>query len=222
MNVVQISLFGLEVAHPASVLTNLLLMLECLWLAHRIRPGPRRPVWRGFFVALAVGAGFGAIKHGFPSIPGGAWAAVRFASNVGLMVAVTFAQLALLAARPGWGRWRPILAALAFAQLAFFFGWSVRTQDFLVPALDLALGMGPVLVVETIAALRGRDASRWIAGGLGIALAGGAVYALEVGPSPWFNHVDVAHVLLGLTVALVFQGVRVEHSRLPRGRPSWS
>jgi hypothetical protein len=222
MNPIQVSLLGIDVVHPASVLTNLLLMVECLWLAHRIRPGGRSRVWKGFFVALAVGAGFGAIKHGFPSIPVEARAAVRFASNLGLIVAVTFAQLAVLAARPEWGRWRPVLAAAAFVQLAVFFGWSLRTQDFLVPALDLALGMGPVLVVETIAALRGRDASRWIAGGLGVALAGGAVYALEVAPSPWFSHVDVAHVLLGLTVALVFQGVWIDDLGLPRGRRSWS
>jgi predicted outer membrane repeat protein len=51
---------------------------------------------------------------------------------------------------------------------------------------------------------------------------GGAVYALEVAPSPWFSHVDVAHVLLGLTVALVFQGVWIDDLGLPRGRRSWS
>ncbi len=76
-----------------------------------------------------------------------------------------------------------------------------------MPGLDLAIGMTPVLIAAAWAGLRGCPASRWIALGLVVSLGAGAVYALELGLHSWFNHIDVAHVLLMITVAFVFHGI---------------
>jgi hypothetical protein len=203
----QIEILGVVVRQPWSVITNLLLAAECIVLgvitARENVPQPRLRAW--FFFALGVGAFFGAPKHGFPDVP---WhAAIRFGSNVGLGVAVTFAQLAAIRTRVPSPSMRRLLERLVLLQMTAFVALSFFTQDFIVPGVNLAVGMTPVLIAAAWAGLRGCPASLWIALGLVVSLGAGAVYALGTGLNPWFNHIDVAHVLLMMTVAFVFRGI---------------
>lgn len=220
MEAVQIEILGVVVRHPWSVATNVALAVECFWLgALTLRGRAPQPRLRGaFFLALGVGAAFGAPKHGFPLMPGHEW--VRFASNVGLGVAVTFAQLAAIRARvPSRGTAR-VLERLALVQLTVFLAVTAFTRDFAVVAVHMSVGMIPLLAAATRAAARGCRASGWIAVGLAVAMAGGVAYALRVGVSPWFNHVDVAHVLLAVTVAFVFVGAHAPWLPAGSGRGS--
>lgn len=202
----QIEIFGLVVSHPWTAVTNLALAAECFlmgWIVAR-RDVPQACLRACFLFALGWGALFGVTKHGFPDMAG--HNAIRFASNLGLGSAVTFAQLAAIRVRVSAPAPARVLTGLALLQFSVFLGVSVVNQDFVVPGLHLALGMPPILVAASWSALRGCRASRWTAAGLLIALGAGVVYALEVGLNAWFNHLDVAHLLLGCTVALMFVG----------------
>jgi hypothetical protein len=130
----KIQALGMVIHSPWSVVTNLL---------------------------LAVGALFGALKHGFPGAPG--HDAIRFASNLGLGLAVTSVQLATIRAQApsaGSALW---LERLALLQCVIFLGFSFRTRAFVVPGMQLAVGMAPILLAVGWRAAGGAWPNRWIA-----------------------------------------------------------
>ena len=52
--------------------------------------------------------------------------------------------------------------------------------------------------------------------GLAISIGSGLVYVVRVSLGPWFNHIDIAHVIMSGSLLLVLIGVRRD------GGASWT
>ncbi|MBT8404425.1 MAG: hypothetical protein KJP18_11235, partial [Gemmatimonadetes bacterium] len=170
-----VSVLGLPLHNPASVVTNLMLAAQSV-IAARILARRAVPGWPVFFVGMALATGLGAFKHGLPWIePEWVYQTLTGGSNVAVVVAVVGAQRAVL---PGaW--WLSLLFGSVLV------GANSATRDFGATAAILAAGVVPVVGASVFFLLRSARRSRtrrtrecaWLCAGWGAFSLAGVVWA---------------------------------------------
>ena len=198
-----LSVFGLPIHNPASVVTNGMLAVQSL-VAARILARRAVSGWPLFFVGMALATGLGAFKHGLPWIePEWVYQTLKGGSNVAVVVAVVGAQRAVLP-----GAW---WFSLFFGSVLV--GANSATRDFGATATIVAAGVVPVVAASVFFLLRSvrRSHNRrtrecaWLCAGWGAFVIAGVVWATGAGFSPWFDHTDVAHLVMMAALLLIFR-----------------
>jgi hypothetical protein len=185
----------------------------------RARDG-RAGSWSGFFFFTGIATLLGAAKHGIPHylapVP---LDLTVLASGFGSGIGVFYAEVATLQAHFGPGPLRRWLRRGALAQLAVFALVLALNRSFIVVTVNTALGLVPVMVAEYLAFRRGNRRAGWVAGGLAFSSVTALVYLLKLSVHPWFDHNDLAHVMMMASLLLIYRGVRVPreaHARMGR------
>ena len=204
-----VEVWGVTIQSPVTAGTNLVLSIECAYCAFTLRGArsERRKGWALFFAAMALAALAGAPKHGLRHVlDGGPLAVVLWTSSVASGVAVYFAQRATIASRAPRATWQR-LERMIGVQAALFMAANVALgPEILLLIAHSAVGLIPVIVVEALARRDGDEHGGWVASGLMVSLLTAFVYVFELSVGRWFNHVDVAHALLGVSFYLVLLG----------------
>ena len=212
---------GFAVHSPVTAFTNLLLTIQCYVYYRALRSGSmdRSGCWSLFFLAMAATTLGGVPKHGFKHLLSvDVYSAVLWLSCLGSGVAVFCAQHATLV---GSGRsshrwWSPgprgeidWIGSLPTLQAACYLGAATLWgPEMLLTAANTALGLLPVMAVEAARLRRGPSHGAWTLGGLGVSLFTGVVYVGNISLGVWFNHIDLAHVLMGISFWLMVRGAR--------------
>jgi hypothetical protein len=214
MNTPSIEFMGVVMLWPVTVLTNLLLAVLCAFLCQRLyrtkSPSPatlRNSYWARFFLFMAVATFAGAIKHGFHYYPGALYGCAVLLSSLASGVATTFAQLATIETFVLRENTRFSLRLICYLQLAVFMVVGTIADDFLIATVNSAMGLVPVLLASIVAWRFAYAGSGWIATGLLMSFFTGLVYVLQVSIGPWFNHVDIAHIVMMASLVLVSCGI---------------
>lgn len=217
METTWIRVGGLSVRAPVTAGTNLLLSGQCLVYFLGLRHGPTRRAraWAGFFLMMSLATLGGVFKHGAAHVLDAPLVtALLGASNLASGLSTVCAQEAAVAS---WARRRPgALRLLIDAQLAVFVGANIV----LGPHIELlvantAIGLLPVIVAEVVGRKR-REGAAFVAAGLATSLLTGLVYLSGFSFGRWLNHIDLAHVLMGVSFFVIHRGVIAD------GRWPWS
>lgn len=211
MNAPKLELAGWTLNAPVTVATNLILAVQCALLARALLRGQRSLVtryWGLFFLFMAVATLAGAAKHGYPAdARDGMWRVVFLLSNTAAGISMACAGLATVETWVGNAalqRW--LRRALGIQVVAVGVG-SLLWTSFAPTLAGTVVVLGPVLAVEAVAAVHGRRGSRAIAAGLMICALTGGLYVLETSVGPWLNHIDLGHLLMFVSLGLVYYGV---------------
>jgi hypothetical protein len=156
-------------------------------------------------MALATAAG--ALKHGFPHVlQGSVYAAVLWTASLSGAAAVHCAPRATVDSRAS-ARARPWLERAAWAGTALFLSASlIEGPEVCLLVVYNAGGLLPVLAVEARAGWAGDSGGRRVGTGLTVSVLTGAVYSLELSAGRWLTHVDLAHVLMGVSFLCIVAG----------------
>jgi hypothetical protein len=223
MGATSIEIAGVVIQTPVNVATNLLLTLQCVGYYRYLsrREGEWARCWALFFQMMAVATAAGVVKHGFHYLLGvGAFTLVLAISNVASGFSTHSAQRATVTSLAAPER-RSLLQLLTTAQLAVFLAANVAVgPDIMLLIANTAVGLIPVIVVEARAFLRGSTAGGAVAGGLTLSILGGAAYVMRFSPSPWFDCIDVAHLVMGISFELLRRGAARAPSGSLRGSPA--
>lgn len=212
----SIELAGLTIGAPVTAFTNLVLSVQCAVYSRRVRTGrpDRGGYWSLFFLAMAVATSAGVAKHGLAHVlPSEVYRAVLWAASLGSAASVFFAQRATWVSRTS-----PTIALrltrLSEFQVTLFVGASLALgPEMWLVVVNTAVGLLPVIAVEVRSVWRAAPEGAWIAAGLILSMLTGVVYVTRLGVGPWLNHVDVAHLLMGASFALMARDGLVEHRR---------
>ena len=218
METTWIEIGGFTIRAPVTAGTNLVLAVQCFLYFRSLRTGlgARSRLWSGFFLMMAIATFAGVFKHGFKhELSQTGLFLVLWVSSLATGMSVYFAQRATLVSHAPEHLERR-LDRLLQAQLFLFLAANValgpRVLLFIVNA---AVGLLPVIGVEARAFCRGHPGAGWIAGGLSFSIITGAVYAAGLSVGPWLNHIDIAHLLMGVSFWLMVRGCRPTSS--PQG-----
>lgn len=199
----------LVITSPVTTVTNLVMAAACARLAAGIQ-GANEPLarrWRQFFMALALALVAGAPKHGFGYARASSWViGATIVSGLLAGLAVYAAQRAALqsfAMHPSVERWIPRLFAGQLLGLATFGHTFMGALTFIGP------GLLTVLVAESMAWRRDVRGHGWIATGLAASIVPGATYLAGWPQWPGFNHVDLAHGLILVSLCAIGYGARL-------------
>ena len=197
---------------PVTTVTNLVMAAACARLAAGIQ-GANEPLarrWRHFFMAVALALVAGAPKHGFAYARASSWVVgATIASGLLAGLAVYAAQRAALESLvlpPTVARWISRLTAwqllglVAVMTIGHSFTWVLT---FIGP------GLVAVLVAESWAWRRDVRGHGWIAAGLAASIVPGATYLAGWPQWPGFNHVDLAHGLILVSLCAIGYGARL-------------
>lgn len=218
METIWIEIGGVTIRSPVNAGTNLLLAGQCTacFLALRTGSDARRRRWGLFFAMMGVATLAGVFKHGARHLLDGSQLLTVLAiSNLCSGLAVYFAQRATIATHAAETT-RPAYRCLADFQLGIFMAANIV----LGPGIGLliantAVGLVPVIAIEA-AHRRTVAGAGLVATGLSVSILTGLVYLGGFSLGAWLNHIDVAHLLMGISFATISRGVR--RGRVARSR----
>jgi hypothetical protein len=209
----------LVLTSPMTAGTNLLLAIQCAFCWARLRRAstPRARLWGCFFFFLGAATLAGVPKHALAAYDDTyAYGAVLLAVNACTGIASLFAQLAALSTqRPSCCTRRAQL--LVRTKLAVLLGLLSTPRAFLSVLLDSVLSLAFALALELRAWRRGRAGSGRTAVGVVLGALPGLVYVLRVPNEPWFGPIDLAHVLMMGSLAVIYSGAAAGGAREAAG-----
>ena len=184
----HLALGGRLWCEPMTVATDGLLAMWCVVLAARVQGAARV-----FFGLMALAFGLGGLRH----LIYAEWHALVAPLSAISSTAGSLALAALVFALPS-PRWAQHLAVV----LAVVFALGHLLLNHI--ALPIAHSAVVFFGIQGAVLASGQGAAyRWFGLALGLALVAAGVFALRLSPMLWFNHNDLAHiVLLGVYGAL--------------------
>lgn len=211
MDTTWIEIGGFVIGAPVTAGTNLVLAVQCILYSRslRARHGARSRLWGGFFSMMALATSAGVLKHGFQhELSETGLLAVLWVSNVSSGIATYYAQRATVVTHAP-ERLKRGFDRLVQIQLLVFLVVNVALgPEMLLLVVNMAVGLLPVFGVEAMALRRGHPGSGWIVSALSVSILAGSVYFAGLSIGPWLNHIDIAHVLMGVSFWLIVRACR--------------
>ena len=212
METTWIEIGGFVIRAPVTAGTNLALAVQCAlyFRSLRVGAGVRSRLWGGFFAMMAIATMVGVLKHGFQhELSETGLLLALWVSNLTSGISTYYAQSATAVAHAPEHLRHRFERLLQIQLCVFLAGNVVLGPEILLLVVNTAAGLLPVIGVETLALRRGHPGSSWIAGGLSLSILTAAVYVGRLSIGPWLNHIDIAHLLMGLSFWLIVRGCRL-------------
>jgi hypothetical protein len=203
----------MRITEPMTMLTDYALGAWSLVLAWRLFAAASASgqltlrLWAIGFAMTALAAVAGGTYHGFiAQIPAGAgrvlWKITLVSS--GFASAALFAA-AVLAATSGTLQWA--LLALVVLKLLIYLEVVLTRNNFLLVVIDYGSALIAVLLAAWFLKPTGiTPAAGWLAAGVGVSVAAGAIQAFRLAPHPKFNHNDLFHVIQMAALYCLYRG----------------
>lgn len=214
-NVIQdttIYISSFPIHEPVTVLTDYIMAAQCLYYYLKLKEvgflGNSTTYWSYFFGLMAVSAFSGGCSHAFFEVHEGfGYKAFWLSMQVTNIFSLYYLQQAMLhsalADSKNQNLWNTgFRIQLVIALIAIFV-----FQNFLVVIINTSIALIPALIIYFADARQDRS-SLWIAFGIIILFVTGVVNAVKLCLHTYFNHLDLAHVLIMINLWMMFTGVR--------------
>jgi hypothetical protein len=212
-----IILFGFKIFEPTVILTNLVIFLFSLYYYRKLRHFKNDYARRSrlFIICTGISSCFASIDHGAEYQLGELFfRIILFISHSFNLIALYFCfssayTLATFSKMPNKNVYNAGLI-LAFLLLSF----TLFNQSF----VTIKISAGTVLMYSLISHYSGyrkgiKGSGVFVAGVL-IAFLSIVVHTLRIAISDWFNHKDIAHIIIAISVAFMCTGVKIISQKL--------
>jgi hypothetical protein len=212
---------SLRIQEPVTMITDVLVGLVCYFGFLRISAwGRTDPIFRCFryyflTMAIATCAG-GIIGHGFIYKLGFFWKLPGWLIS---MFSITFIERASIEmCAPHFSRrFLRVLRMVNIVELLIFALAAFSTLDFLFVQIHSTYGL--LVVVATLQAFNyrrtGQKGSRMMLIATGTLVLALVVFVCKRSFSVWFNHMDIAHMLMAAAAYLSYYSVKYLHTETP-------
>ena len=203
--------WGIRVDEPMTMLTDLFVTSICLMAFLRIRTlyqsSPTNKYMALYFFGMAISTGIsGIIGHGFLYAFGTSWKLLGWISSI---ISVLFIQAAVLelvrsSLNPNL---RKLIIGVSVVECIVATTLTIWTLNFAFVVVHIAYGLiGIVFTLSWYANKQhpkvGYSLFQKAVGWAGVAA---LVHLNEIGAHTWFNHLDVSHVFVGLSMYTFFR-----------------
>jgi hypothetical protein len=207
-NVISINNFKLY--EPMTVLTDLILAACCIYFFKYLISNNKRNTssnnWSFFFLFFALSTLFGAFAHGLFQLHEGIgylffWLSMQVLSIISLFFAQQATLYSILEDSSLAVLWRrSFLLQLLLALVAIFV-----FKNFLVIVISNAVTFIPILILNF---RKHNKSNKTVSIGIAVSFLTAIVHASKFSLHLFFNHNDIAHLFLTISLFLVFTGVK--------------
>jgi hypothetical protein len=211
---------GLRITEPTTAITDLIIAIVAIILSLLIY-GHVKTVnknlvgkdlyWCMFFLFMGLSTFAGAITHGLRFyLPGNKLVCTFLFMNGLSLVSSLFAQLATIEYEiKGKKPWMRIVTVIGFI---LFLVTVLTVQSFAVTNIYATLTFLFVLYHHWRSWKNGKLPSKYIVYGILISFITAIVFLMKISFSEWFNHKDIAHVFILISIIVMFRGAKHIHS----------
>jgi len=207
----SIELFGITIMEPVVTLTDFMITVVCLYAYYKLRkrnlPGKVHQYMRWYFLMMALATFLGGLLgHAFQAQVGLAWKLPGWL--ISMLAVSSIERATIMYAFPLLKRRfakslevANILELLVFATITF------GTLNFFFIQVHSAYGLGLiVLPIQFYMFMQTQNqGSRMICLSILFATLAAFFYTSELGISVWFNHLDIAHSVMAISLFLFYK-----------------
>lgn len=213
-----ITFFDFAIHEPVTALTDFIITFLCLFFFFQLRNKGNNVAinwWKAFFMLFGLSAFFGGFSHALFIIHQGmeyksCWISMQVLNGFAVFsvqMATYHTVLQNTNSREWWKQ-------SYIVQLFIFLAAVIFYQDFLVVVLNNVVGLVPVIALHFIDSKKSEE-SKLIANGILISFLTGIVHGAKLSLHAYFNFNDISHVLIMLSLFVVFSGVSVKMIQQP-------
>ena len=199
-------------SEPVTSLTDLILSGSCFYFFFGIQKFNQVSVcqsyWQKFFLFLGVSTLLGAMAHGiFERNNSYLYNTVWLVMQVTAGFSIFFAQAAAFT-QLAHGKIRKLMLTLSVIQVFIFLLAVFYFFDFRVVAINSLIAMTQMIVVFFPSNTENWVYRTYISMGFIISFLTVYVHNQKLSFSKWFNHNDISHVIMYVSILLIFQGIK--------------
>lgn len=210
----SIDVFGVEIMEPMVTFTDLWITAVCVYAFFQLRklnkPGKVHQYMRWYFAIMALATFLGGILgHAFQYAVGIEWKLPGWLISMLAVMAVERASI--MHAQPvinkTFGKFLEVANVVELLTFAFI---TFTTLNFFYIQVHSAYGLGlVVLPIHFLVFWRTRnEGSKMIVRTVLFATLAAFFYTSEIGFHTWFNHLDVAHTVMAISMYFFYRGTR--------------
>ena len=164
--------------------------------------------WRYFFGFMALGSFIGGCAHAFFAVHQGVgyksfWLSMQVLNMLAMycMQQATLHSVLIQSNKKAYWAKSYLIQALVGITAVFVF------QNFLVVVINNAIALIPVMIIHFNAS-KTNKLNLWIAYGIAVLFITAGVNLTKLSLHDYFNHLDLAHILIMINLSLMFIGVK--------------
>lgn len=215
MQITSIEILNIRILEPVTLLTDVFTATLSFFLFYKLYQGQKRShsskTWSVFFLFFGISTFFSGFAHGFMDYSGKLF--LYFAWVLGCIgvYAMELSSSSLIKRK----KLRILVNYLIFLKLLittaiiFFFG------NFLAVTLSSALGLLVLkLSIRIVNYYRYRESfDKYIIIGIAVSTAPALIHTLRLSISEWFNHKDLSHLILAISILFFYKGAVLEFQK---------
>jgi len=213
--VTHLSFLGFTIAEPMTAFTDLVLALLCFVFFYKFSNGHTMAsyFWKLFFLFMACSTLIGGITHAvFEDHQSLQFLFFWLTMQIFSGLSVLFAQLATIhsISIEAIPIYRSTKKSILLCKIQFFIFLAavLFLHNFLVVVVNSTIGFIMVLYVHALSGSKyGNRSAAFIALGIFISFLTAIIYTLKISMNDWFNFKDIAHVIMMISVCIIFYGV---------------
>lgn len=211
----SIDFFGITIMEPMVTFTDLWITTVCVYAFIKLlqlnKPGKVHQYMRWYFLLMAVATFFGGILgHAFQYAVGLEWKLPGWLISMLAVMAVERASI--MHAQPVINKtFGKFLEVANLAELLTFAAITFSTLNFFFIQIHSAYGLGlVVLPLHFLVFWRTRNkGSRFFVLTVLFATLAAFFYTSEIGLGVWFNHLDIAHTVMAMSMYSFYRGTLI-------------
>jgi hypothetical protein len=207
-----IHIASFAIHEPVTTVTDFIISGLCVYFYFQLNPLSNKSssttYWKYFYGLMALGSFIGGCAHAFFEIHEGVsyktfWLSMQVLNMLAMyyMQQATF-NSALLDSNKKLYWKKSYLIQILIAIIAVFV-----FQNFLVVVINNAITLIPVMIIHFSASKTNKE-YLWIAYGITVLFITAGVNLTKLSLHDYFNHLDLAHVLIMINLYIMFIGVR--------------
>ena len=212
-----IYLGNFPIHQPVTAFTGILISCACLFFSFQLSSYKKENkiayYWKVFFFNLTFSTFLGAFTHAFFLLHEGViykslWLPMQVLNGIAIYCAQQATMYSVMqeyknTTRIFWDRYSKALLIVLIPAVFIF-------QNFLVSVINSALGLIPVMIMHFSDVNKKDNASKWVASGILISFLTAIIHVGKIGVSKYFNHLDIAHILMIINLSVMYKGVKLK------------
>ncbi|MDP1816996.1 MAG: hypothetical protein Q8K92_21255 [Leadbetterella sp.] len=201
-------------SEPMTSLTDLLLSISCFYFFFGLQKFNEASIgqqhWQKFFLFLGFSTLLGALAHGIFErqnnlFYNSVWLIMQISAGISIFYAqaAAFGQLSNL-------KVRKLMISLSVLQFVIFLPSVFYFFDFRVVAFNSLIAMTQMIVVFFPSKIENWVYKTYISFGFFISFLTIYVHSQKLSFSKWFNHNDISHLIMYVSILLIFRGIKYQ------------
>ena len=218
-----IDIFGFHVLEPVTVLTDILLSIFCIYFYNKLNfPGNKAVLgkyWRMFFLYIGISTFIGAVAHGFRSyFSSEAFYFLWMTMNLSSIPSSYYLLKATIELSEFKDETKFRLTMITLAATILLTILTLIINNFVLIKINAGLVVILALIRHYHTYKKGYTGSGYIVFGFAFSLSSILVHTAQLSISEWFNFRDISHVIMNISLYIIFTGVLIktrliQHSR---------